>query len=166
MAAAGDAAGRRELKAELAAHGAARTTGAREAIASASRGSTERRAIREWAALNALIQDQHWRVAHFRVAADDINYRRFFDINDLAGLRMELPEVFEHAHALVFRLLREGKLDGLRIDHVDGLLNPKEYLQRLREKTCGERRSIWSWRRFWRTTKACARIGRWRAHGL
>ncbi len=82
--------------------------------------------------LDALIQDQSWRVAHFRVAGDDINYRRFFNINDLAGFRMELPEVFEHAHRLVFRLMRDGTLDGLRIDHVDGLLDPKAYLEQLR----------------------------------
>ncbi|HKD10369.1 MAG TPA: malto-oligosyltrehalose synthase [Bryobacteraceae bacterium] len=85
-----------------------------------------------WNALNQLIQRQHWRAAHFRVAADDINYRRFFDINELAGLRMELPDVFDHAHELVLRLLAEASIDGLRIDHVDGLLNPKEYLKRLR----------------------------------
>ncbi len=66
------------------------------------------------------------------MAGDDINYRRFFNINDLAGLRIELPDVFEHAHRLVARLLRDGALDGLRIDHIDGLLDPAEYLQRLR----------------------------------
>jgi (1->4)-alpha-D-glucan 1-alpha-D-glucosylmutase len=80
-------------------------------------------------ALPALIEKQFWRIAHFRVAADDINYRRFFNINDLAGLRMELPEVFDHAHRLIFRLLQDGTLDGLRIDHVDGLLDPKAYLE-------------------------------------
>ncbi|HWF09387.1 MAG TPA: malto-oligosyltrehalose synthase [Bryobacteraceae bacterium] len=85
-----------------------------------------------WRPLFALVDNQYWRVAYFRVAADDINYRRFFNINELAGLRMELPDVFEHAHALVLRLLAEGVLDGLRIDHIDGLLNPKEYLGRLR----------------------------------
>jgi (1->4)-alpha-D-glucan 1-alpha-D-glucosylmutase len=85
-----------------------------------------------WQALHALIQDQHWRVAHFLVAADDINYRRFFNINDLAGLRMELPDVFDHAHRLVFRLLQDGTLSGLRIDHIDGLFDPKGYLRRLR----------------------------------
>ena len=85
-------------------------------------------------ALPALIEKQFWRVAHFRVAADDINYRRFFNINDLAGLRMELPEVFDHAHRLIFRLLQDGTLDGLRIDHIDGLLDPKAYLQLLRNK--------------------------------
>ncbi|MEO8369140.1 MAG: malto-oligosyltrehalose synthase [Candidatus Solibacter sp.] len=86
----------------------------------------------KWSELHLLIQDQHWRVAHFRVAGDDINYRRFFDNNELAGLRMELPDVFEHAHELVLRLLKQGKLDGLRIDHIDGLLDPKGYLKSLR----------------------------------
>jgi (1->4)-alpha-D-glucan 1-alpha-D-glucosylmutase len=88
--------------------------------------------LQSWGALDALIKDQFWRAAHFRVAADDINYRRFFNINDLAGIRMELPELFEHAHALVFRLLDEDILDGLRLDHVDGLLDPKAYCLRLR----------------------------------
>ncbi|HZF75394.1 MAG TPA: malto-oligosyltrehalose synthase [Acetobacteraceae bacterium] len=87
-----------------------------------------------WRGLDTLIADQHWRVAHFRVAADDINYRRFFNINELAGIRMELPELFDHAHRLVFDLLRDGTLDGIRIDHVDGLLDPKGYLARLRER--------------------------------
>ena len=92
-----------------------------------------------WAGLNALIQEQHWRVAYFRVAADDINYRRFFNVNELAGLRMELPEVFEHTHRLVIPLLRAGLLDGLRIDHIDGLFNPKEYLERLRSEVAADR---------------------------
>ena len=108
--------------------------------------------------LDALIRDQHWRAAHFRVAADDINYRRFFDINDLAGLRMELPELFEHAHSLVLRLLNEGTLDGLRIDHVDGLSTQKPIWS-----GCAARprdRSIWLSRRSSRMTKRCARIGR------
>lgn len=87
-----------------------------------------------WRGLDALVQDQHWRVADFRVAADDINYRRFFNINELAGIRMELPELFDEAHRLVFALLADGTLDGLRIDHVDGLLDPKGYLLRLRER--------------------------------
>jgi (1->4)-alpha-D-glucan 1-alpha-D-glucosylmutase len=90
--------------------------------------------LQTWSKLDALIRDQHWRAAHFRVAADDINYRRFFNINDLAGIRMELPELFDHAHSLVFRLLDEGVLDGIRLDHVDGLLDPKGYCLRLREK--------------------------------
>ncbi len=127
-------AGRRadQLKAELAALVKARAD-VREAVSEAvaqmnggPEGDTKR------SPLDALIQDQNWRVAHFRVAADDINYRRFFDVNELAGLRMELPDVFDHAHKLVFRLLRDGILDGLRIDHIDGLLDPKSYLLRLR----------------------------------
>jgi (1->4)-alpha-D-glucan 1-alpha-D-glucosylmutase len=83
-------------------------------------------------ALDAVIAAQHWRAAHFRAAGDDINYRRFFNINDLAGLRIELPEVFEHVHSLVFDLMRAGLVAGLRIDHIDGLLEPGEYLERLR----------------------------------
>lgn len=88
-----------------------------------------------WKVLDTLIAQQNWRASYFRVAADDINYRRFFNINDLAGLRMELPDVFERTHHLVFRLLREGVLDGLRIDHIDGLFDPKCYLIRLREQS-------------------------------
>ncbi len=87
-----------------------------------------------WSRLDALIRQQFWRPAQFRVAADDINYRRFFNINDLAGLRMELPAVFDHAHRLVSRYLRDGTVDGLRIDHIDGLLDPKGYLERLRAR--------------------------------
>ena len=70
---------------------------------------------------------------YWRVAPDEINYRRFFDVNELAALSMERPEVFAATHALVLRLLREGKLDGLRIDHPDGLFDPKQYLDRLQE---------------------------------
>ena len=85
-----------------------------------------------WESLDKLIRRQSWRAADFRVAGDDINYRRFFNINELAGLRMELSEVFDRAHSFIFELLAEGAIDGLRIDHIDGLLNPKEYLHRLR----------------------------------
>ncbi|UDL94715.1 malto-oligosyltrehalose synthase [Lichenihabitans sp. PAMC28606] len=85
-----------------------------------------------WAMLDALIKKQRWKVTHFLVAGDDINYRRFFNIATLAGLRMELPDVFDHTHRLVLRLMREDKLDGLRIDHIDGLYDPKGYLQKLR----------------------------------
>lgn len=122
-----------ELKAELATCAEGHQD-VREAIATAvqSFNGTPGDA-RSWDELDDLIRKQHWRVAYFRAAADDINYRRFFNINELAGLRMELPEVFDYAHSLVFRLLGDGTLDGLRIDHVDGLLNPKEYLLRLRQ---------------------------------
>jgi (1->4)-alpha-D-glucan 1-alpha-D-glucosylmutase len=90
--------------------------------------------LASWSELDALIREQFWRVAHFRVAADDINYRRFFNINDLAGIRIELPELFDRAHSLIFKLLGEGILDGLRVDHIDGLLDPKAYCLRLRDK--------------------------------
>lgn len=81
--------------------------------------------------LDTLLNDQAYRLADWRVAAEEINYRRFFDINELAALRMENPEVFEASHQLVFRLLREGAVTGLRIDHVDGLYDPPDYLQKL-----------------------------------
>lgn len=81
--------------------------------------------------LDALLNDQAYRLADWRVAAEEINYRRFFDINELAALRMENPEVFEASHQLVFRLLKEGAVTGLRIDHVDGLYDPADYLQKL-----------------------------------
>lgn len=90
--------------------------------------------LESWNKLDELIQKQHWRAAYFRVAADDINYRRFFNISELAGVRMELPEVFEHTHRLILELLRDGTLQGLRVDHVDGLYDPKAYLQRLRAR--------------------------------
>ncbi|MGZ3310269.1 MAG: malto-oligosyltrehalose synthase, partial [Xanthobacteraceae bacterium] len=83
--------------------------------------------------LHGLIQRQHWRPAYFQVAADDINYRRFFNINELAGLRMEQPELFDLTHRFVLEKIGEGTLDGLRIDHIDGLLDPKGYCIRLRE---------------------------------
>ena len=82
-------------------------------------------------ALHELIKTQAYRLAYWRVAADDINYRRFFDVNDLAGLRQENEIVFNQTHEFVLQLLREGKLDGLRIDHPDGLYNPKQYFERL-----------------------------------
>ncbi len=74
-----------------------------------------------------------YRLSFWRVAADDINYRRFFDINDLAGLRMENETVFQQTHRLILKLLAKGKLNGLRIDHPDGLYNPRQYFQRLQE---------------------------------
>ena len=124
----------RDLQSELGAL-ARRCKDVRQAVqAAVDRINGEPGRLATWRKLDALIQDQHWRAAHFRVAADDINYRRFFNINELAGLRMELPELFDHAHRLVFDLLREGVLDGLRIDHIDGLLDPKEYLARLRRQ--------------------------------
>lgn len=86
----------------------------------------------DWRALDSLIGEQRWRVAYHGVASDEINYRRFFNINDLAGLRMELPAVFQEAHARVLRMLEADEIDGLRIDHVDGLFDPRAYLEALR----------------------------------
>ena len=82
--------------------------------------------------LHELIKAQTFRLANWRVASDDINYRRFFDTNDLAGIRMENEAVFEATHKLVLRLVAEGKVDGLRIDHPDGLYDPAQYFNRLK----------------------------------
>lgn len=81
--------------------------------------------------LHDLLEQQPWRLAYWRVSAEEINYRRFFDINDLVGLRMENPEVFAATHCLIRRLLARGEVTGLRIDHCDGLFNPRQYLTRL-----------------------------------
>jgi len=84
--------------------------------------------------LHRILEAQHYRLAHWRVASSDINYRRFFDIDGLAGLRIEDPEVFRAAHETVFGLVRDGLVQGLRIDHVDGLADPAGYLAALQEE--------------------------------
>jgi (1->4)-alpha-D-glucan 1-alpha-D-glucosylmutase len=84
--------------------------------------------------LDELLNAQSYRLAFWRVAAEEINYRRFFDVNDLAAIRMELPEVFDAAHQLVVDLVRTGAVTGLRIDHPDGLYLPKEYLEALQRR--------------------------------
>jgi (1->4)-alpha-D-glucan 1-alpha-D-glucosylmutase len=81
--------------------------------------------------LDALLDTQPYRLAYWRVASEEINYRRFFDINDLAAIRMENPDVFAQTHRLIFDLLRDGMVTGLRIDHVDGLWDPPGYLRQL-----------------------------------
>jgi (1->4)-alpha-D-glucan 1-alpha-D-glucosylmutase len=86
---------------------------------------------RSFDALEALLVDQGYRLSHWRVATDEINYRRFFDVNDLAAVRVEDPAVFDSLHELPVRLFREGVVDGFRIDHVDGLFDPVDYLRRL-----------------------------------
>ncbi len=85
--------------------------------------------------LDQLLNEQAYRLAHWRVAAEEINYRRFFDVNELAAIRVEDPEVFDAVHALVFRLARERLVDGFRVDHVDGLYDPADYVERLRART-------------------------------
>ena len=77
--------------------------------------------------LHRLLERQAYRLAFWRVAASDVNYRRFFDIDGLAGVRIEKPVVFEETHALIFDLVRRGLVQGLRIDHIDGLADPKAY---------------------------------------
>jgi (1->4)-alpha-D-glucan 1-alpha-D-glucosylmutase len=83
-------------------------------------------------ALHHLLERQHYRLAHWRLASSDINYRRFFDVNSLAGLRVEDPGTFEAIHRRVRKLIAEDKLQGLRLDHIDGLRDPAQYFQRLR----------------------------------
>ncbi len=83
--------------------------------------------------LHRLLEAQAYRIADWRVAAEEINYRRFFNINELAGLRMELPEVFERTHRLARQLIRRGAVQGLRIDHIDGLFDPQAYCEGLQE---------------------------------
>ncbi|MFJ2769359.1 malto-oligosyltrehalose synthase [Streptomyces sp. NPDC087300] len=84
-----------------------------------------------------LLEAQWYRLAWWRLARTELNYRRFFTISDLIGVRVEDPEVFDATHGTVLRLLREGVVDGLRIDHPDGLADPGAYLQRLHEATEG-----------------------------
>ncbi|NJD69085.1 MAG: malto-oligosyltrehalose synthase [candidate division NC10 bacterium] len=81
--------------------------------------------------LDALLAAQVYRVAFWRVAGEEINYRRFFDVNDLTAIRMEDADVFQATHKLIFRLIGGGKVTGLRIDHPDGLYEPAEYFRRL-----------------------------------
>src|SRR4051794_12698077 len=83
-------------------------------------------------ALHHLLERQHYKLGHWRLASSDINYRRFFDVNSLAGLRVEDAGTFEAIHRLVKRLIADGKLHGLRLDHIDGLRDPVQYFQRLR----------------------------------
>jgi (1->4)-alpha-D-glucan 1-alpha-D-glucosylmutase len=84
-------------------------------------------------ALHNLLDHQAYRLSFWRVAAEEINYRRFFDVNTLAAIRIEVPDVFEAAHHFVFQLLARGDVTGLRIDHIDGLWNPQEYIARLQK---------------------------------
>lgn len=90
--------------------------------------------------LDALVAKQAWRPAFWRVSGDEVNYRRFFDIDTLAAVRMERPEVFEAAHRLVMRWVGEGRIEGLRIDHPDGLRDPRGYFEQLQARHERERR--------------------------
>ncbi|MEI7037427.1 malto-oligosyltrehalose synthase [Fulvimonas yonginensis] len=110
--------------------GALRGSGDPEAVLAAHDGTREH----GFARLHALLQRQHYRLALWKLANDMVDYRRFFDINELVGLRMERTRVFEDSHALVFRLYAEGLIDGVRIDHVDGLADPHRYCRQLRHR--------------------------------
>lgn len=86
---------------------------------------------RSFDGLEALLAEQAYRLSYWRVASDEINYRPFFDIHELAAIRVEDPAVFQAVHALVFRLMTEGLVQGLRVDHPDGLVDPESYFQSL-----------------------------------
>jgi (1->4)-alpha-D-glucan 1-alpha-D-glucosylmutase len=87
---------------------------------------------REW--LHQLLERQHYRLAWWRTANDEINWRRFFDINELVALRAEDEKVFDASHAKLFQLYGEGLIDGMRVDHIDGLAEPEKYCRALRER--------------------------------
>lgn len=87
-----------------------------------------------FARLHTLLEQQSYRLASWRTAADDINWRRFFDVNELGGLRVERTAVFEATHGKIFQLISEGLIDGLRIDHIDGLADPRGYCRKLRRR--------------------------------
>ncbi len=89
--------------------------------------------------LHEVLEQQTYRLAYWQASKQDLGYRRFFDVNALVGLRMENPQAFSDSHALILRWMHEGKLDGVRIDHPDGLMDPRNYFERLR----GEAGGIW-----------------------
>ncbi len=101
-------------------------------------GATTEEAIRrvneDIDALHSLLELQHYRLAFWKTAGKELNYRRFFAINDLAALRMDNGVVFDHVHELVLDLVEQGRLEGLRIDHIDGLRYPTRYLRELRDR--------------------------------
>src|SRR5881398_3244256 len=89
---------------------------------------------RSFDALDELLNAQSYRLAFWRVAAEEINYRRFFDVNELAAIRVELPKVFDAVHRLVLELVSIGAVSGIRIDHPDGLYQPREYFSKLQQR--------------------------------
>jgi (1->4)-alpha-D-glucan 1-alpha-D-glucosylmutase len=93
--------------------------------------------------LHTLLEKQAYRLVHWRVANDEINYRRFFDVNDLAAVRTEDPRVFSEMHELVLRWVQERKIDGLRIDHPDGLFDPSSYFQELQRDAAARVGASW-----------------------
>ncbi|MGH9306505.1 MAG: malto-oligosyltrehalose synthase [Acidimicrobiales bacterium] len=87
--------------------------------------------------LDAILEDQHYRLAYWKVASEELDYRRFFDINTMAAVRVEDPEVFDATHSRILSWVSDGTVDGLRIDHVDGLADPAGYLDRLSQACSG-----------------------------
>ena len=120
-------------------------------------------------ALHHLLERQHYKLGHWRLASSDINYRRFFDVNTLAGLRVEDAGTFDAIHRLVKKLIAEDRLQGLRLDHIDGLRDPAQYFQRLRRlirRRAGERRKavLHGDREDSRRTREAARLQRRARH--
>ena len=111
-------------------HEALRGAGAPQAVLAAHDGKRDA----GFARLHELLEQQHYRLALWKLANDMVDYRRFFDINELVGLRQEHTRVFEDSHALIFRLYAEGLIDGVRVDHVDGLADPHRYCRQLRHR--------------------------------
>jgi (1->4)-alpha-D-glucan 1-alpha-D-glucosylmutase len=87
--------------------------------------------------LDELLRQQHYRLAYWRIASEELDYRRFFNIETLVGIRVEAPDIFAATHQLILEQVRTGTVDGLRVDHVDGLRDPEGYLTRLAEHTGG-----------------------------
>jgi len=87
--------------------------------------------------MESLVEEQHYRLAYWRVANEELNYRRFFDVGSLVALRVEDPDVFDATHQVIVDLVNDGTLDGLRIDHPDGLADPAGYISRLSDATNG-----------------------------
>jgi (1->4)-alpha-D-glucan 1-alpha-D-glucosylmutase len=109
-----------------------RSSNVREAVAEVlRRNNGDVQDPRSFDSLHRVLEAQAYRLAHWRVSTEEINYRRFFDINDLVGLRMENPAVFAETHKLLRKLLADGSIDGLRLDHPDGLFNPVQYFTRV-----------------------------------
>jgi (1->4)-alpha-D-glucan 1-alpha-D-glucosylmutase len=103
------------------------------------------------ARLHALLERQAYRLASWRAAADEINWRRFFEVTDLAGIRVEREDVFDAMHATIFRLYRDGVIDAVRVDHVDGLADPRSYCRELQRRLEGlqRERTATRWQRPW-----------------
>lgn len=111
--------------------------GSRTACCTTASSASRWRPATEELPLPALLDAQHYRPAWWRLGRTELNYRRFFTISELIGVRVEDPEVFAATHAKILELVRDGVVDGLRIDHPDGLADPEGYLRRLNEATGG-----------------------------